>query len=728
VLIKDLRERGKELRRQYADAQKRAREAAASQKPGASRPEAAEGSGGVGSDDAHVAEDLIKKRGEFDKMRRQTAHLRTELDKLMGDLIAINKMKGVVGGAAVAAAGGGGGGSRRSSQQVDADGSGAGDGDDDGEAGGGGGGVSSSAAAAAASGTPLQRRVRQLENRLDKTAVKHEEAVSIKRTYEQIVKRLRDERVSYDTQIAAMERAVASKSHDLDELKILANDSSRAIEQAQVELARVRAVAAADREKRQRELRERDGMARGRRLQAEMMIARDRARRDLLAEVAGDLGVSEERQLVRDVENARIERAKLSEQQTLVRRKLEAYEQAWRRIKDTTGVTEVVEVIVKMAGQVEQHQHLGSASRENVHRIEVIKEEIEAFRRFLEELRYSNSTSFAGASTATKSSQDIGGGGGGTSSPTGPQASALSTLSDVLSGMSMADSQSMNVRVPGTTFEEINAAMTNRLNKARDNVSDASLLLMSARIGTAHLGELLSVVREAAGVKPLGDVTEENLVLSMQSCQATLATIAERLRLYYEISGTDLLHPSGVEAEAATQAAAAAREAQRTNTSDATSIVITPSPQQLAALGLNDADLLNVRTFNTRVNAAKRSGMYEVESLEAPVAAEGDFLAESKGVAVASDGKANDLALASSLPADPSAPQEVFFADEGHDAARNTIKKQAQRNADSHKRSSIARSKESSGGGFSSAPIQEKSESKGGKQVRKIAGPPRHQY
>lgn len=724
MLIKDLRERGKELRRQYADAQKRAREAAASQKPGASRPEAAEGSGGVGSDNAHVAEDLIKKRGEFDKMRRQTAHLRTELDKLMGDLIAINKMKGVVGGAALAAAGGG---SRRSSQQVDADGSGAGDGDDDGES--GGGGVSSSAAAAAASGTPLQRRVRQLENRLDKTAVKHEEAVSIKRTYEQIVKRLRDERVSYDTQIAAMERAVASKSHDLDELKILANDSSRAIEQAQVELARVRAVAAADREKRQRELRERDGMARGRRLQAEMMIARDRARRDLLAEVAGDLGVSEERQLVRDVENARIERAKLSEQQTLVRRKLEAYEQAWRRIKDTTGVTEVVEVIVKMAGQVEQHQHLGSASRENVHRIEVIKEEIEAFRRFLEELRYSNSTSFARASTATKSSQEIEGGASSPLKATGPhEASALSTLSDVLSGMSMADSQSMNVRVPGTTFEEINAAMTNRLNKARDNVSDASLLLMSARIGTAHLGELLSVVREAAGVKPLGDVTEENLVLSMQSCQATLATIAERLRLYYEISGTDLLHPSGVEAEAATQAAAAAREAQRTNTSDATSIVITPSPQQLAALGLNDADLLNVRTFNTRVNAAKRSGMYEVESLEAPVAAEGDFLAESKGVAIGSDGKANELALASSLPADPSAPQEVFFADEGHDAARNTIKKQAQRNADSHKRSSIARSKESSSGGFSSAPIQEKSESKGGKQARKIAGPPRHQY
>jgi hypothetical protein len=711
------------LRRQYADAQKRAREAAASQKPGASRPEPAEGSGGVGSDDAHVAEDLIKKRGEYDKMRRQTAHLRTELDKLMGDLIAINKMKGVVGGAAVAAAAGG---SRRSSQQVDADG---GDDGDDGESGGGGG-----VGSVLSTGTPLQRRVRQLENRLDKTAVKHEEAVSIKRTYEQIVKRLRDERVSYDTQIAAMERAVASKSHDLEELKILANDSSRAIEQAQVELARVRAVAAADREKRHRELRERDGMARGRRLQAEMMIARDRARRDLLAEVAGDLGVSEERQLVRDVENARIERAKLSEQQTLVRRKLEAYEQAWRRIKDTTGVSEVVEVITKMAGQVEQHQHLGLASRENVHKIEVIKEEIEAFRRFLEELRYSNSTSFSSTSSTLTKSIEIEGSGALSSTSvndsSSSSSSALSTLTDVMSGMSLADSQSLNVRVPGTTYEEVNSIMTNKLNKARDSVSEYSLLLMSARIGTAHLGELLSVVREAAGVKPLGDVTEENLVASMQSCQATLATIAERLRLYYEISGTDLLHPSGVEAEAASQAAAAAKEAQRTtSSSDSSSIVITPSPQQLAALGLNDTDLLNVRTFNTRVYAAKRAEVHEVEAIEAPVASEGDFLAESKGIAKSGDGgKVNELPTGTDL----SVQNEVFFADEGHDAARNSIKKQAQRNADSHKRSSLARNKESSGGsgggGFTSTATQEKNETKSGKQVRKIAGPPRHTY
>ena len=217
------------------------------------------------------------------------------------------------------------------------------------------------------------------------------------------MKRLRDERVSYDTQIAAMERAIAAKAHDLEELRVLANDSTRAIEGAQVELARVRAVAAADREKRAREVRERDSMARARRQLAEVGIARERARRDLLAEVAGDLGISEERQLIRDVETARAQKTSLAEQATLVKRKLEAYEQAWRRIKDATGVNDVVDVIVKMAGQVEQHQQLGSLSRENVRRIEDLKAETEDFRRFVEEVRFSHSASVLAAAAAAPS-------------------------------------------------------------------------------------------------------------------------------------------------------------------------------------------------------------------------------------------------------------------------------------------------------------------------------------
>ncbi len=45
---------------------------------------------------------------------------------------------------------------------------------------------------------PYMRKIRMLENRLDKAMIKYNEAQSIKRTYELIVKRLKEERVGYD--------------------------------------------------------------------------------------------------------------------------------------------------------------------------------------------------------------------------------------------------------------------------------------------------------------------------------------------------------------------------------------------------------------------------------------------------------------------------------------------------------------------------------------------------
>ena len=57
-----------------------------------------------------------------------------------------------------------------------------------------------------------------LENRLDKAMIKYNEAQSIRKTYEQIVKRLREERVGFDNQLSAIERTLGSKQHDYEEV------------------------------------------------------------------------------------------------------------------------------------------------------------------------------------------------------------------------------------------------------------------------------------------------------------------------------------------------------------------------------------------------------------------------------------------------------------------------------------------------------------------------------
>lgn len=66
--------------------------------------------------------------------------------------------------------------------------------------------------------------------------IKFNEAQSIKKTYEQIVKRLKEERVGYDNQLAAIERSLKGKEHDFEELLLLAHDATHAKELAVAEL------------------------------------------------------------------------------------------------------------------------------------------------------------------------------------------------------------------------------------------------------------------------------------------------------------------------------------------------------------------------------------------------------------------------------------------------------------------------------------------------------------
>merc|ERR1719499_1673379 len=76
--------------------------------------------------------------------------------------------------------------------------------------------------------SPEMRQIRVLENRLDKAMIKHNEATSIKKTYEAIVKRLKEERIGFDNQLQAIERTLKSKERDYEELLLLSHDAYQA--------------------------------------------------------------------------------------------------------------------------------------------------------------------------------------------------------------------------------------------------------------------------------------------------------------------------------------------------------------------------------------------------------------------------------------------------------------------------------------------------------------------
>lgn len=52
---------------------------------------------------------------------------------------------------------------------------------------------------------PDCRTIRSLENRLDKVMIKHNEGLRIKKTYEVILQRLKDERKGYESQLGLIE-------------------------------------------------------------------------------------------------------------------------------------------------------------------------------------------------------------------------------------------------------------------------------------------------------------------------------------------------------------------------------------------------------------------------------------------------------------------------------------------------------------------------------------------
>jgi hypothetical protein len=66
--------------------------------------------------------------------------------------------------------------------------------------------------------------------------IKFNEAISIKKTYEIILKRLKEERLAYDKQLEAMEKAIRAKNADFDELLMLSYDANHARSLAEVDL------------------------------------------------------------------------------------------------------------------------------------------------------------------------------------------------------------------------------------------------------------------------------------------------------------------------------------------------------------------------------------------------------------------------------------------------------------------------------------------------------------
>ena len=216
--------------------------------------------------------------------------------------------------------------------------------------------------------------------------IKYNETQSIRRTYEHIVKRLKEERVSYDNQLQALERTLQSKQKDYDDLLLFSADANHARDVAHQELHRERINYNENRSKRDAELRERQQLVKVRKLMVERQNKREARRREIIEKQRLQDDLVSSNSLI-DGACSAADTAALEENE----RKIDIYETAFRKIKAATGVSDVNEVIRKVSGQESTTKNLISLTRSNQDKIEHYNNRKHHLRKSIEDAKYGNS-------------------------------------------------------------------------------------------------------------------------------------------------------------------------------------------------------------------------------------------------------------------------------------------------------------------------------------------------
>ena len=326
------------------------------------------------------------------------------------------------------------------------------------------------------------RRIRALENKLDKAMIKYNEAQSIRKTYEQIVRRLKEERVGFDNQLAAIERTLSAKQRDYEELLLLAGDANQAREGALGELDRIRAGYDEERKRRERGLRERHQMVQLRRQMLERVKQREMMRKQLAAGGGGGGGGDDQLSPEKTSASAfnSTQQHTLNIEKIAARNRIDIFENAFRKIKEATGVSDVNEVIQKIISQESTTENLINLTRENQGKIEGLAELRRKLKTKVEEVKYSG----AGGAHRRKMIDD---------------------------------------------HEDQLANSVTRFDRSKLKYDRLSKILISMKAGVGHMQDKLESVREELGGRQL-DLSDDTVVDVLKECELVISNLQRRIK------------------------------------------------------------------------------------------------------------------------------------------------------------------------------------------------------
>ncbi|VDP20760.1 unnamed protein product [Echinostoma caproni] len=231
------------------------------------------------------------------------------------------------------------------------------------------------------------KRLRELENRLDKANLKHQEAEHIRRTYMQIKDKLQDEQLTYGHSLDALEKQIKAAQDELVELQVMYNDAVIARDAAQKELKYQEEVIANDRRRRDAELSSMKRVAEGKKSSSEKNV--QLANRESIttddaqgASGSGSGSSSAER-------GPATRGTGISEEQ---QQKIAQFEENFKHIKEVTGLSDLNQIVKRFESQGETLIHLQELKDKAEKQCQTLREERDRLQQQFEELKYSGET------------------------------------------------------------------------------------------------------------------------------------------------------------------------------------------------------------------------------------------------------------------------------------------------------------------------------------------------
>ncbi|XP_060907578.1 coiled-coil domain-containing protein 151 isoform X2 [Labrus mixtus] len=211
--------------------------------------------------------------------------------------------------------------------------------------------------------------LRSLKNSLEKTQFKFKEAESIMASYKKVKSHLQDEALTFQGQLDSLEAEILKHREELNNMQSMNTDAQLSKEAAKMELQQQEESLHKERKERERIIASYRKKVEEHKAQAEKL---DRRR----ATIQPDELSSE----------AQRSSPRMPGEEEKV---LSTFEEAFRRIKEATGVTDIQEIVERFISQKETHQRLEKLKEDNEKVLQQLQEQKELLNQQFQDMKYS---------------------------------------------------------------------------------------------------------------------------------------------------------------------------------------------------------------------------------------------------------------------------------------------------------------------------------------------------